>query len=44
LVILNFAGSAGDLYVTWLTLRLPKGALIHDEGVTITVFVENLFK
>jgi hypothetical protein len=44
LVILNFAGSAGDLYVTWLTLRLPKEALIHDEGVTMTVFVENLFK
>ena len=43
LIILNFAGSAGDLYVTWLTLRLPKGALIHDEGVTITVYVENLF-
>jgi len=39
-VILNFAGSAGDLYVTWLTLHMPKDALIYDEGVAITIFTK----
>jgi hypothetical protein len=39
-VILNFAGSAGDLYVTGLTLHMPKNALIHDEGVVITIFTK----
>lgn len=40
LVIFNFSGSAGDLYVAWLMLRIPKDALMKDEGVKITVYTK----
>ena len=36
--IFNISGAVGDLYVTWLVLRMPRGVLIYDEGVSMKFF------
>ena len=36
--IFNISGAVGDLYVTWLVMRMPKGVLIYDEGVSMKFF------
>ena len=37
--IFNVSGAVGDIYVTWLVLRMPQGVLIYDEGVLMKFFV-----
>lgn len=36
--ILNVSGAAGDLYVTFKFLGFPKEILVHDTGVSMTVY------
>lgn len=36
--ITNISGAAGDLYVTWKMMRLPKDILVRDSGVSMQVF------
>ncbi len=36
--LVNLSGAAGDLYVTFKFLRLPKNILIHDHGTGMTVY------
>ena len=42
--IFNISGAVGDLYVTWLVLRMPKGVLIYDEGVSMKFFAPVRFE
>jgi len=37
----NISGAAGDAYVTYKMLTLPKGILVNDTGVAMTVYAEN---
>lgn len=37
--VVNASGSIGDLWVSWMLLRLPDGVLAHDQGETITFYV-----
>lgn len=39
--MVNVTGAAGDLYVTWLTLRAPKGTLIQDSGTEMRFYAPN---
>ena len=36
--LMNISGAAGDLYVTWLFLRMPKDILVQDAGVSMKVY------
>lgn len=36
--IANISGAAGDLYVTAKFLKMPKDILVHDSGVSMTVY------
>ena len=36
--IFNISGAVGDLYVTWLVMRMPRDILIFDEGVSMKFF------
>ena len=36
--IVNLSGAAGDFYVTYRMLRLPRDILVQDTGVSMTVF------
>lgn len=36
--IMNVSGSAGDLYVTWLTLKAPKGTIVKDSGTSMLFY------
>ncbi|MGN0735155.1 MAG: DUF3267 domain-containing protein [Anaerovoracaceae bacterium] len=36
--IFNISGAVGDLYVTWLVMRMPCDVLIFDEGVSMKFF------
>lgn len=36
--IINISGAAGDLYVTYKFLRMPKNILVRDTGVKMTVY------
>ncbi len=38
LQIVNLSGAAGDLYVTWLVLRMPEDVLINDSGVSMRFY------
>lgn len=38
--IANISGAAGDLYVTAKFLKMPKDILVHDNGVSMTVYSE----
>ena len=42
--IFNISGAVGDIYVTWLVLRMPRGVLIYDEGVSMKFFVPVRFQ
>ena len=42
--IFNISGAVGDLYVTWLVLRMPRGVLIYDEGVSMKFFAPVSFE
>ena len=35
---MNLSGAAGDLYVTWRFLKLPRDILIQDSGIAMTVY------
>ncbi|MBQ8563368.1 MAG: DUF3267 domain-containing protein [Firmicutes bacterium] len=37
--IMNISGSVGDLYVTGLTLRAPKGTIVRDSGTSMLFYV-----
>ncbi len=37
--VMNVSGAAGDLYVTWLTLKAPKGTIIKDNGTSMLFYV-----
>lgn len=36
--IMNITGAAGDLYVTWRFMKLPRDILIQDTGIAMTVY------
>lgn len=36
--IINIAGAAGDIYVTFKMIRLPEDILVNDAGVSMTVY------
>ena len=36
--IMNVSGAAGDLYVTWLTLKAPKGTIVKDSGTSMLFY------
>lgn len=36
--VLNVSGAAGDIYVFFLILRMPKDILIRDTGISMTVY------
>ena len=38
--IVNVSGAAGDLYITGLTLRMPKDVLILDSGMEMRYYVK----
>ena len=38
--IANISGAAGDAYVTYKMLTLPKDILVNDTGVAMTVYVK----
>lgn len=38
--IVNVSGAVGDLYVTWLTLHMPKDVLILDNGMEMRYYVK----
>ena len=42
--IFNISGAVGDIYVTWLVLRMPQGVLIYDEGVSMKFFAPVRFE
>ena len=42
--IFNISGAVGDLYVTWLVLRMPRGVIIYDEGVSMKFFAPVRFE
>lgn len=35
---MNIGGAVGDYYVTWRVLRMPKGLLVMDSGVSMKFF------
>lgn len=37
----NLSGSAGDFYVTFRCLKLPKDILVQDSGVNMTIYTPN---
>ncbi len=37
--ILNFTGAAGDLYITWRVIRMPKEVLVQDDGISMKFFL-----
>ena len=37
--IMNVSGAVGDFYVTWLTLRAPKGTVVTDSGTSMLFYV-----
>lgn len=41
LQLVNVSGAAGDLYVSFRFLRMPKDILVQDTGVSMTVFKRN---
>lgn len=41
LQLINVSGAAGDLYVSFRFLRMPKDILVRDTGVSMTVFAPN---
>lgn len=41
LQLVNVSGAAGDLYVSFRFLRMPKDILVRDTGVSMTVFKRN---
>lgn len=41
LQMVNVSGAAGDLYVAFRFLRMPKDILVQDTGVSMTVFNRN---
>ena len=41
LQMVNVSGAAGDLYVAFRFLRMPKDVLVQDTGVSMTVFTRN---
>ena len=41
LQLVNVSGAAGDLYVSFRFLRMPKDILVQDTGVSMTVFAQN---
>ncbi len=43
LQIFNFSGAAGDLYVAWRVMHMPKGLLVYDEGVAMKFFAPVTF-
>ena len=42
--IFNMSSASGDLYVTWLVMRMPRGVLIYDEGVSMKFFAPVKFE
>lgn len=36
--MINISGAAGDLYVTFAFSKIPKDILVHDDGVSMTVY------
>ena len=36
--VMNVSGAAGDLYVTWLTLKAPKGTIVKDSGTSMLFY------
>lgn len=36
--LINISGAAGDLYVTWLFLRMPKDIWVIDAGISMQVY------
>ena len=38
--VINVSGAAGDLYVTFRFLRMPKDILVQDTGVAMTVYAK----
>ena len=41
LQLVNVSGAAGDIYVSFRFLRMPKDILVQDTGVSMTVFKRN---
>ena len=41
LQLVNVSGAAGDIYVSFRFLRMPKDILVQDTGVSMTVFNRN---
>lgn len=41
LQLVNVSGAAGDLYVSFRFLRMPKDILVQDTGVAMTVFAHD---
>lgn len=41
LQMINVSGAAGDLYVSFRFLRMPKDILVQDTGVAMTVFAHD---
>ena len=37
--LMNISGAAGDLYVTWLFLRMPKELWVIDAGINMRVYI-----
>lgn len=37
--MMNISGAAGDFYVTWLTLKAPKGTIVTDSGTSMRFYV-----
>lgn len=42
--IFNVSGAAGDLYVTWLVMKMPAGVLAYDEGTSMKFFAPVSFE
>ena len=40
--LINISGAAGDLYVTWLLLRMSKDILVQDAGVSMKVYAPKM--
>lgn len=34
----NIGGAAGDMYVTWRMMKMPKDILVQDMGISMTVY------
>lgn len=41
LQLVNVSGAAGDLYVSFRFLRMPRDILVQDTGISMTVFAQN---